>query len=324
MNQYWLDKHLHQWRESLSSDRKPQAVILNGSSGMGKSILLEQIIADLLCRKSIPACGECQNCRLNHQGYHPDVDRLMPENNLIKVKMIRSLTDFFISTPHCSDHKIAVIQDAHLMNPPSANALLKVLEEPPSRGLLFLVTDSKHRLMPTIRSRCISLNVNLNSNEKQQLLPWLKEQGQWSDSLISDALMLTDWQPLSALDLLQSDGVEQFNGYLDLLYNSSTEKQSVTAVAKLLAEIDNVKIWQLLHRYNSQLIKSLLKPKVSTISANHPLNQLIKKKPKVLHIIVKFADMINGVMLNFNTQIKKQLLIESLLIDLKIELNRRS
>jgi len=324
MNNYWLNKHLDQWRESLSSDRKPQAVIFNGSQGMGKSILLEQIIADLLCRISTPACGECQNCRLNHQGYHPDVDRLIPENNLIKVKMIRSLTDFFISTPHCSDHKIAVIEEAHLMNPASANALLKVLEEPPSRGLLFLVTDSKHRLMPTIRSRCISLNVMLNANEKQQLLPWLQQQGQWTESHVLDALMLTDWQPLTALDLLKSDGVEQFNQYLDLLYHSSIEKQSVSEVAKLLAEIESLETWQLLHRYNSQLIKSLLKPNIPTISAKHPLNQLIKKKPKVLHIIVKFADMINVIMINFNTQIKKQLLIESLLIDLKRALNRGS
>ncbi len=324
MTYYWLNKHLQQWRESLSADRKPQAVILNGSQGMGKKMLLEQIIADMLCRKSMTACGECQNCRLNHQGYHPDVDRLVPENNLIKVKMIRSLTDFFISTPHCSDHKIAVIEDAHLMNPASANALLKVLEEPPSRGLLFLITDSKHRLMPTIRSRCISLDVNLNKTEKQQLLPWLQAQGQWSDSDVLDALMLTDWQPLTALDMLHSNGVEQFNHCLDLLYHSSTQKQSVTEVAKSLSGIEDVKTWQLLHRYNSQLIKSLLNPMKPSISAEHPLNQLMKKKPKVLHIIVKFADMINLVMINFNTQIKKQLLIESLLIDLKRELNRRS
>ena len=324
MTQYWLAKHLQQWRDSLSSDRKPQAVILSGAQGMGKSQLLNQITEDLLCRKSTPACGTCQNCRLNQQGFHPDVDRLVPENNVIKVKMIRSLTDFFISTPHCSDHKLAVIEGAHLMNAAAANALLKVLEEPPSRGLLFLMTDSKHRLMPTIRSRCINLDVHLNPAEKEQLLPWLKNQGSWSEDHILDALMLTDWQPLSALELLNSAGVERFNQYLDLLYNASTQQQSVSEVAKVLAEIDQVQTWQQLHRYNSQLIKSLMKPKNTSISAQHPLSQLIKKKPKVLHIIVKFADMINSVMINFNTQIKKQLLIESVLIDLKSELNRRS
>ncbi len=324
MTHFWLEKHLHQWRESLSSDRKPQAVILSGEPGMGKATLLKQIIADLLCRKDTPACGECQNCRLNQQGHHPDVDRLVPENNLIKVKMIRSLTDFFVSTPHCSDHKLAVIESAHLMNPASANALLKVLEEPPTRGLLFLVTDSKHRLMPTIKSRCINLDVSTTKDEKLQLLPWLKQQGSWSESDVADALMLADWQPLTALELLQTDGLSDFTRYLDLIYKSSTQQQSIVEVAKILAEIDDMQTWQWLHRYNSQLIKSLLEPKISAISADHPLNLLIKKKPKVLHIIVKFADMINGVMLNFNTQIKKQLLIESLLIDFKSELNRRS
>ena len=324
MTYFWLDKQLSRWNESLQSDRKPQAVILNGPAGMGKQELLNQIIADLLCRKSTPACGQCQNCVLNRQGYHPDVDRLIPENNLIKVKMIRELTQFFVSTPHCSDHKIAVIKDAHQMNSASSNALLKVLEEPPSRGLLFLLTDSKHQLLPTIRSRCISLDVTINNQDKAQLPEWLKNQGKWSEEAIADALMLSDWRPLTAKDFLANDEINPFKAQLNLISQAINGECSVPEVAKKLCETQSMAVWMLLQNYWSQLIKSELNQTSTFCGFSHPLNQTVKNKPKVLHILVKFTDLINMIMLNFNTQVKTQLMVESVLIDLKNELSLRS
>lgn len=324
MTYFWLEKQLVRWNDSLQSDRKPQAVILNGPAGMGKLELLNQIIADLLCRKSTPACGHCQNCVLNRQGYHPDVDRLIPENNLIKVKMIRKLTQFFVSTPHCSDHKIAVIKDAHQMNSASSNALLKVLEEPPSRGMLFLLTDSKHQLLPTIRSRCISLDVTINNHDKALLPEWLKNQGKWSEEAIADALMLSDWRPLLAKDFLANDEIKPFKAQLNLISQAINGECSVPEVAKKLSETHSIAVWMLLQNYWSHLIKSELNQISTVCGFSHPLNQIVKNKPKVLHILVKFTDLINMIMLNFNTQVKTQLMVESVLIDLKNELSLRS
>lgn len=317
MNFYWLEKHVSLWHEAVQADRKPQAVIINGPSGIGKKALLKQLVADLLCRQSTPACGTCQNCRLNQQGYHPDVDYLEPEKNLIKVKMIRELTNFFVSTPHCSDHKVAVIDGAHLMNTAAANALLKVLEEPPSRGLLFLLTDSKHKLMPTIRSRCINLDVVINQEEKQQLLSWIADQGQFSEKQIKQALILSDWNPFAAIQMLESDGVKVFTEQLDLIYAAVTAQSSVSLVAKQMADVENTAIWLMLSQYLNDLVKSVLQPGHATNLIEHALNQLVKKMPKVLHLVMKLTDQINLIMLNLNTQVKKQLLIESMLIDLK-------
>ncbi len=321
MTHFWLEKHLHQWRESLSSDRKPQAVILSGEPGMGKSTLLKQIIADLLCRKDTPACGECQNCRLNQQGHHPDVDRLVPENNLIKVKMIRSLTDFFVSTPHCSDHKLAVIESAHLMNPASANALLKVLEEPPTRGLLFLVTDSKHRLMPTIKSRCISLDVHLDQSDLDDLANWLQQNISANPQSVNDALLLCDHQPFTALKLLESEQLDHFKNLLDVLHAALIDQVSVSQVAKHLNDHAMMSDWMLMQRYWLQLLKTKYNAESYEVFADHPLNQIIKKSPKVVHIIIKITELIQQFMLNLNTQIKTQLLLESMLVEIKSEVN---
>ncbi|MCB1583365.1 MAG: hypothetical protein KDI92_09900 [Xanthomonadales bacterium] len=317
MTYYWLKKHLEQWQEAINADRKPQAVIINGAKGMGKKVLLQQIVADLLCRQSTPACGQCQNCRLHQQGFHPDVDFLHPDKEIIKVKMIRELTTFFISTPHCSDHKLAVIEDAHLMNTAASNALLKILEEPPPRGLLFLLTDRKHKLMPTIRSRCISLDLSLNHEEKAHLADWLLRKGAFTANQIGHALTLADWHPLTAVSLLENEGVNNFFHQLDEIYAALTAQQPITEVAKKMATENNVETWTFLNQYINFIAKSVLHPEKTQNAIEHPLNQLVKKNPKVLHLIMKFTDQIHLVMLNFNTQVKKQLLIESMLVDLK-------
>lgn len=317
VNHFWLNKHQQQWQEAIARDHKPQAVIISGESGVGTRELLNRVLADLLCNQSDTACGQCQNCRLQKLGSHPDIKALKPEKNLIKVSMVREVTDFFTSTPHCSQHKVAIIDQAHLMNTPAANALLKILEEPPGSGILFLLTNSKQRLMPTIKSRCVELAVQLTPEEQQQLPAWLSQQGDYAAPTIQDALLLTDHQPLAALQVLQDDLLTVISDQLNLMHEALTGRISVSAAAKQLSELEEQHLWQHLQRYLLQLIKSLLSPGVREINSSHPLNQFVKKAPKVVHILIELTDLIQMIMVNLNTQLKKQLLIESVLIDIK-------
>ncbi|WP_223789001.1 DNA polymerase III subunit delta' [Marinicella meishanensis] len=322
MKLFWLEKHLAQWHAALANDHKPQAVIVNAPPGMGKHNLLQQILADLLCRVDQNGhCGTCQNCRLLAAGHHPDVDWVRPEKNLIKVKAIRELTEFFTSTPHCSDYKVAIIDQAESMNTAAANALLKVLEEPPSRGLLFLVTESRHQLMPTIKSRCITLDVVLNAAEKQQLADWLTAQTGQDQAAVNDALILTDWQPMTCQSLLETGHLQQFQQQLDVLVQVLNEHISTAQGAKSLNEGFTLNDWSMLQRHGLHLMKSQWQAMSHEVFANHSLNQIIKNSPKVTHIIIKLNELIQQFMLNFNTQIKPQLLLESLLIEIKNELN---
>ncbi len=325
MNYFWLNKHLSQWQSSIDSDHKPQAVIVSGVPGIGKHQLLDLILADLVCRESKHGhCGHCQNCHLLQQGHHPDVDRVEPEKNIIKVKMIRELTEFFTSTPHCSDYKVAVIDEAEKMNVAAANALLKVLEEPPSRGLLFLLSDTKHQLMPTIRSRCITLDVHLSQEEKNKLPTWLQQNTSQDEYAVNDALVLSDFQPLTAKYLLESDRLVAFKAHLDAFYQVLSEQLPITQAAKQLVDNQNDSDWALMQRYCLHLIKSQYNKKQHEVFVTHPLNQLIKKSPKVTHIIIKFNELIQQFMLNLNTQIKAQLLLESMLVEIKSAVNHGS
>ena len=89
--------------------------------------------------------------------------RIQADSAVIGVDAIRQLCAHLHLSPQISMHKIAIIDGAHNMNGPAANALLKILEEPPGQTLIFLITHQPYGLLATIRSRCQRLSVPMPS-----------------------------------------------------------------------------------------------------------------------------------------------------------------
>src|SRR5438128_1354538 len=117
--------------------------------------------------------------RLVEAGSHPDMrrlERLVNEKtgNLarnISVDQVRSLAELFDLSPAMSPWRVAVIDTADELEPSGANALLKMLEEPPPNSLFFLVSHAPGRLLPTIRSRCRRLDfVGLDNGAMTSIL----------------------------------------------------------------------------------------------------------------------------------------------------------
>lgn len=312
---FWLSEYLQNWQIMQQSGVNPHAVIINGAQGIGKSVLLQDMLKPMLCNNPLQKpCGECQSCRLHSAGSHPDVLSIEPENQLIKVGMIRQLTEFFTSTPHSSAYKIAIINQAHLMNVAASNALLKVLEEPPSSGHLFLLSEAKHRLLPTILSRCISMNLQLPAANREAVVQWLVEQGQ-TESEVRTVLPLFEYVPLRTLAFLEQGQWAVFQSLLDDLSAVVTQQISVVEAAKKWAEVLNLELIGLLQQY-------LLNQTKSQLLADSNESQ-VKFYPKftnrqqTVDYLLKIADLLGRIVLNFNTQLKKQLMIEAFLIELK-------
>ncbi|WP_246172706.1 hypothetical protein [Marinicella rhabdoformis] len=314
---FWLSDAQNAWQGMIGKGIKPQAVIVNGAEGVGKRALLAQIIPVMLCSKSDEqACGECQSCRLNHAGHHPDVLTVTPENNLVKVGMIRDLTDFFVSTPHCSQHKIAVIHQAHLMNNSAANALLKVLEEPPSSGTLFLLSEAKHHLLPTIRSRCISLDIAIPESIAPEVYQWLVSQYDNEKEVLAIHPLMSG-EPLSALACLKAGVLTEFIAFLDDVCGFIVGQDSLVAVVKKWHETIGLKHLEMWQQLNMLLLKECSKQPLNKKWSGHQFSKLLKKEPQSADLIIKMNDLIQGVVLKFNTQLKKQLMLESLLFQIK-------
>ncbi len=150
----------------------PHALLLAGSEGAGIERLAESLAAGLLCDRALAdggACGECSACRLLAAGNHPDLLWLSPAeadeaagrkaSSQIRVEAVRQLIATLALSPYHGATRVSIIQPAEAMNPATANALLKVLEEPPPGNLLLLISHRPLRLLPTIRSRCLQVRV---------------------------------------------------------------------------------------------------------------------------------------------------------------------
>jgi DNA polymerase-3 subunit delta' len=142
----------------LRSATLPHALLFTGPSGVGKRMTARVVAMALNCRDHRSPmdnpCGNCPACRQIHGGKHPDILLIEPQANLLRIDQIRALLATLSMKPFSARHRMVIIADAHCMNPESANALLKVLEEPPARTMLILTALQKADLLPTIVSRC--------------------------------------------------------------------------------------------------------------------------------------------------------------------------
>jgi DNA polymerase-3 subunit delta' len=189
-------------REMLARDRFPHAVILAGACGSGKYTLAQMVAKAMNCLRP-PAdglpdfCGTCQNCLRIAQAddlqarfseaieardalrdadkketrilvqTHPDVLVIPPDppQRLIKVDQVRRVIQTIYYRPSEGGRRVYIFTDSAFMKE-AANALLKVLEEPPDFATLFLLSENSGQLLPTIRSRCITLRLAALSVEE--------------------------------------------------------------------------------------------------------------------------------------------------------------
>ena len=106
-------------------------------------------------------CGTCRSCIQCDSGNQPDIIWVTHEKpTVISVDDIREqVNNDIIIKPYSSRYKIYIIPEAELMNPQAQNALLKTIEEPPEYAIIMLLTNNLDKMLPTILSRCITLNL---------------------------------------------------------------------------------------------------------------------------------------------------------------------
>ena len=117
--------------------------------------------------KTIP-CTKCKPCQKIKSETHPDIIRIKPSGAFIKIDQIRSLRKTLSMKPYEARMRVVMISDAQAMNPAAGNALLKVLEEPPSGTILILEANHTSDLLPTIVSRCRHIRFNPISRIKME------------------------------------------------------------------------------------------------------------------------------------------------------------
>lgn len=212
--------------------RLPHALLLAGPAGLGKNTFGLHLAQGLLCAQPAPsgACGDCHGCRLYRAGSHPDLALIGPleDGKAILVDQIRALGEFLHLTPHIAARKVVVLTPAEAMNLNAANALLKLLEEPPAGSYLILIATRLSRLPATLRSRCT--RVEFHRPSQDQGLAWLHTQ--WPNPGEAELLLeLAQGAPLRALELAKSDYLQQRLQLMDDIQALSTGKTDPLACA---------------------------------------------------------------------------------------------
>lgn len=158
-------------KSAILQNKVSHAYIINGEKGCGKKLLAGIFAQTLQCREhGTEPCMECQSCRQAMSGNQPDIIYVTHEKaNTISVEDIRTqVNGDIVIKPYSSPYKIYIVDEAEKLTPQAQNALLKTIEEPPSYAVILLLTANAGMLLPTIQSRCVTLNLKPVNPEKIQ------------------------------------------------------------------------------------------------------------------------------------------------------------
>lgn len=216
--------HQTAW-QALNLANLPHALLLHGPQGIGKTDFAFTLAQTLLCESlsahTHQACGECQACSWFVQSNHPDLMMVRPQNlekenaaaisdeqpkkeksssQEIRLEQIQALITFANIGSHRGKRKVILLYPVETLNIYAANALLKILEEPPSQIIFILLSHHIERVLPTILSRCQQLRLAMPN--QQQALEWLNSKN------IGNALEILSYaggSPLQALAASQDE-----------------------------------------------------------------------------------------------------------------------
>jgi DNA polymerase III subunit delta' len=205
--------------EALRTGRMHHAWLITGPEGVGKATLAYRFARRLLAgrpaEESLALDPASPVFRRVAAGSHADlltVERVLNERTKrmqtqIAVEKVREITGFMALTPAEGGWRVVVVDGAEDLNQASANALLKILEEPPARAILLLVCAAPGRLLPTIRSRCRRLRLSPLGDEPmtQLLAQYLPQLGPDERGRL---LTLAEGSPGRALMLAEDEGLK--------------------------------------------------------------------------------------------------------------------
>ncbi len=258
----------------------PHALLVHGMTGVGKVQFARTLANSLLCEAKLPsglACGKCAACGWFAARNHPDYREVAPaaqledeadtaasestdgeatttekiekKSELIVVDQIRALSEFISLTSHRNGFRVLLLQPAEAMNPAAANALLKTLEEPPSRTTIILVTHRLGRLMATITSRCQQVLIPNPGADIAQA--WLAAQGIENPALL---LAQVGGAPLAALEVAEPDMQKIRREFLGVLSNLNADHLAAAAKWEKLEKPELVRLFGYLHTWVCDLI----------------------------------------------------------------------
>ncbi len=195
-------------KNAIKNNQLAHAFLFCGPRGVGKTTCARILAKTINCEnldKSGEACNKCGSCVSFNEGASMNIHELDAASNN-SVDDIRSLVEQVRFAPQAGKYKVYIIDEVHMLSTSAFNAFLKTLEEPPPYAIFILATTEKHKILPTILSRCqifdfkrITLNDTVkhlmeicDKEEVKAEKPALQVIAQKSEGCLRDALSILD------------------------------------------------------------------------------------------------------------------------------------
>ncbi|MBQ2902866.1 MAG: hypothetical protein IJE48_00560 [Clostridia bacterium] len=260
---------------ALCTRRFPHAVILEGASPDERMKLAKKIAAALVCTGAEVPCGVCPDCIKAAADSHADIliHSVEDKPRAFKVGMVRDIRSNAYIVPNEADRKVFILENSHTMGVEGQNAILKILEEPPSYVNFILLCSSKSGFLPTVLSRSAVYNLGQSSSSDDDSVPREKI----LEAAKSVALSLTsysDYETVRAAAVFEKDAKllrealpviqEIFAAALRIKYNAAEETEFDDIPSELSQKLSRRSLLELIEAADT--IMSSLK-----LNANHNL-----------------------------------------------------
>ena len=248
INLYGLDNHFRTFSDLYNNNKLPNKILLSGKRGVGKSTLAYHFINYILSTdednkydyKELIINSENRSFRLLQNNSHPNIYLidLVDEKKSIDIAQIRQMITYSNKSSFNDKPRFVLIDNVENLNKNSVNALLKIVEEPNKNIFFVLIHNSEKKILSTLKSRCITFNINLSFNQSVYI----------SNLIINKNIF----------DLINYELISYYNtpGEIIDLVNFATEKKinlkELTLVNLLNIFIDNA------YYKNNKLAKSLI------------------------------------------------------------------
>jgi len=234
----------------------PHSSLIEGSKGLGKSILASKLAKTLLCSESsTSSCDSCHSCNLFDQSTHPDFF-INEDDSKILVDEIREMINFSILSSSVSSSKVIVLTNCENMNIASQNAILKTLEEPTANTYILLTSSKRRALNQTIYSRCSKLTIK--DLDQIELTDWVRSQGIEDFNYYDYPTYLA---PIEILKYIEEGKNNDFIDFSNNILKFCNKDLSINQTVKYLLDMDMSSIEKV--NLLIDFFKTLLKAKLS-------------------------------------------------------------
>lgn len=219
-------------KNAIRTNHLAQAFLFCGPRGVGKTTCARILAKTINCQRlgdDVEPCNECESCKSFNQNASFNIHELDAASNN-SVEDIRNLIDQVRFPPQHGKYKIYIIDEVHMLSQAAFNAFLKTLEEPPSYAIFILATTEKHKILPTILSRCQIFDFNRIQ---------IKDIAEHLANIANKESVKADYQALELIAQKADGGLRDALSMFDLNVTfSGTEGLSYAAVLENLHILD--------------------------------------------------------------------------------------